>query len=218
MPTRKDRLSILKGTGQASRGIIEGESATGLTFAEILAPIGAPCEGYGDEIGEIGGYGNEETGYGSPCVVEGWSVAAVLEEGIPFSEVSDIDPSGQLSVSVREDGGELIVLGSTSPITPGPHTVMIQPVGTTHELRAYSGVRGQGYVIYPDTERNELVFVAPLTTQLGPANIILSRISGTVTITGLLTYIPFSRRSGTTFLQSLLPKNWLVGSYDPSLT
>jgi hypothetical protein len=180
-------------------------------------PTGAACEGYGDAIGDTGGFGEEETGYGSPCATEGWHIAAVLEEGVAYSEVSELRPSGFGLGLLREDGGELVVLGSTGALQPGPYSVYLRPSGTLHRLAAYSGIRGQGNVVWPDTTRNRLVFVAPLTTQLGAADIILERPGSQIVVSGLVTYVTFSERSGTRFLRSLFPDDWATGAYDPTV-
>jgi hypothetical protein len=215
MAVRKERYRGSRGTYQGTRGFVGGARRGD---DDTFFPTGAACEGYGDEVGDTGGYGEEETGYGSPCVNEGWHIAAVLEEGISLSRISRVFPDAFGVGQLREDGGELVVLRSTSPINPGPYRIFIQPVGTIVRLPAYSGVLEQGYEIQPNDERRWLVFVAPLTTHLGAADILLERPGGNVVISGLLVYTAYSDRSGSKFLRSLFPPNWAVGGYDPTVT
>lgn len=174
-------------------------------------------EGYGTETGVFGGYGEEDVGYGSLSTNEAWHIVSVLEEALPYSEISQIQPAGFGTGELREDGGELVILGSTGGLSEHVHQVELRPVGTSLALRAYSGVMGQGFDIQPDLDRGWLVFVAPMSPVIGAVDIVITRPAGEVTLSGLLSYVPYADRSGSRLLRSLFPDNWGVGDYDPSV-
>ena len=215
MVVRRERRSSLRGTYHATKGLIGGARGGA---DDTLFPTGADCEGFGAELGDTGGFGEEADGFGAPCLLEGWHIAAVLEEAIAFSRISGVDPSAFGTGLLREDGGELVILGSVGAISAGPYEIFLRPVGTSVNLICYSGVLGQGNVIEPDLVRNRLAFVSPLTTQLGPVDIILKRPGGDILVSDLLTYVAYSDRSGSRFLRSLFPGNWAAGTYDPTVT
>lgn len=213
MPVKKHRRVGLRGTESASGGIV-GRGA----FGDTYHPTVGTAEGYGDAAGDSGGYGSEEWGYGDPYSVEGWYIIEVLEEGLVKSFVAGIDPSGVGSNWVRENGGEFVVVGSTSPIGDGPYRVTVRPTGGSRTREAYSGVMGQGTTIDPDQDNDRFAFVAPYAYELGPADVIIDRPGGQIIAEALIRYVPYSNRSGTKLLRSLWPDIFDKGSYDPTVT
>lgn len=212
MPIGIHRRWALGGTGAASGGHIAGR------VAPTFLPTGTACEGFGDPTGESGGFGDEETGFGSPCDAPGWYVELVLEESLARSVVSDIVPGGPLGLGeLREDGGELVVIRALSALPPGPYRVFLRPADSSQRHAAYSGVLGQGALVYPDLETGRFAFVAPLAGALGPADLVVETPAGGVIISGLLTYVPYSDRSLVRLLRSLFADNWARGYYDPSV-
>lgn len=209
MPRLPRRIS---GTSsQATNGVIGPDDVS-----DVLALTGEDCEGYGDETGSAGGYGIEETGYGDPCVIEGWFLRSFLEESLPNSEISGITPSSG-EQTAREDGGELAVLSSSGDLSEGPYQIFIRPTGGTIERPAYSGVLGQGNDIIPNIEAGLVTFVTPPAVQLGAADVIIRRPEGDVELVSFFEYVPSSERDTVRLLSSFFPPQYARAQYQPTI-
>lgn len=213
MPVKAHRLVGLRGTEGATDGVV-GAGAFGDTYHPVLGT----AEGYGDVAGDSGGYGMEEWGYGDPYSVDGWYIIEVLEEGLAYSVISNINPTGAGSNEVRENGGDLVVVGNTTAVEDGPYEVSIRPTGGSTTRQAYSGVFGQKFSILPDSDRNWFAFVAPHALQLGQADVIIDKPGGQSVATALIRYVPYSDRSGVKLLRALWPDIYDMGRYEPTVT
>ena len=164
--------------------------------------ISAQVEGWGDPYGESGGYGKGYyDGYATATAskyidVAAFYVAAIHEEGIPVSVISQLPRTDGLRLKtanwVREDGGQLVTLRTGGKFPWGNYGVDVVVPGTSTRVTAYSGVIGQGSVIHPvkdparanafvstSKDGDSISFVCPALPSLGDVDLYIRLASGT---------------------------------------
>lgn len=139
-----------------------------------------PGCGYGDENFTDGGYGDNNFGYGSPCSV----IALVIVGDRIFHDI----------------GGELVVV-TGGAFSDDPITVKVNSV------EAYSGIAGQGNVIFANTLLDTISFVCPnLFGVTGPVNIEIINSLGTQIAIGLIEIVRQVPRTSTLLAKLRFPR------------
>lgn len=137
--------------------------------------------GYGDPGSIYGGYGDHIFGYGSP-----------------FSIISAYSIGGNV---FHDFGGEVCTIHSAAGT--------FDPAGFTVEVNgvpAYSGVRGQGYTVFPNEAGDEFSFVVPdLYEDLGGADVEITGIFGTLAFPSILKIVRYSPRSNSELTKDRWP-------------
>ena len=198
-------------TSLASRGIIDD---AGPVHTELIGGLG--CEGYGAPEGTGGGYGVEESGYGSPCSILPLWVESVMYEGFPISEFSALPRVTRKWAN--ENGGQLVTLRCAIPMPPGNYKVELRFFGSARLVECYGGVYDQGNIVYVNEDGTSISFVCPKTTAVGAADIVVTLPSGAIiTLLDALEIVPYSIRSSRTTLERLCPNHLLVELGGPTV-
>jgi hypothetical protein len=137
--------------------------------------------GYGDIGFFDGGYGDHTLGYGSPLII----LAAYSIGGNVFHDIGgEVCTIHAAAGTFDQDGFEVEVNG----------------------VKAYSGVRGQGFWVYPNVEGSEFSFVVPdLYEQLGMADIEIDGPGGPQSFPSILKIVRYSHRTNNELVKSRWP-------------
>jgi hypothetical protein len=143
--------------------------------------------GYGDIGFFDGGYGDHILGYGHPLTI----LSSFSVGGNRFHDI----------------GGEICTIRSVAgTFDSAGFEVFVGGTGGSGGVKAYSGVRGQGFWVYPSEDGSELSFVMPdLYEQLGATDVDIVGPGGTQNFPSILYLVRYSHKTNNELIKSRWP-------------